>query len=94
VYSESEVVSLVLGLAMIPVLIASRPDVASRFTNYFVVGYVFMLASNIFTIAEGYYAPELLNVLEHASLACASLIFAAAFVMRRREMEQDMLMDT
>jgi len=91
VYSESEVVSLVLGLAMIPVLIASRPDVQSRFTSYYVAGYAFMLASNIFTVVEGYIAPAFFNVLEHGSLACASVIFAAAFLMRRRELEEQLL---
>jgi len=85
VYSQSEVVNLILGLAMIPILASNRAGAPSRYTAYFVVGYCFMLVSYVSTVAEGYLAPEFFNVLEHGALAAAGCIFAIVMYLRRAE---------
>ncbi len=87
-YSQSEVVNLVLGIAIIPILVSSRPGIPSRFTGWFVAAYCFMLLSYVSTVAEGYWAPAAFNLIEHGSLAVAGVLFALALVMRRRELEE------
>lgn len=74
----SEVVDLVLGLAVLPLLVV----VAKRTRNPggrrgLKVGYGLVLAANTFTIIEGVGGPagEWLNFAEHASLAMAGGAF-------------------
>jgi len=88
VFTQSEVVNLVLGVAIVPILVMNRAGVASRHTNYYVAAYVFMLLSYVSTVAEGYYAPVLFNVVEHGSLAVAGCVFGVGLFLRRRELER------
>lgn len=85
-FTQNEIVNLILGIAVIPILMSNRAGVPSRHTGYFVVAYGFMLLSYISTVAEGYYAPVLFNVVEHGSLAVAGCLFAVALFLRRREL--------
>lgn len=87
-YSQSEIVNLVLGIAIIPILVSSRPGIPSRFTNWFVAAYCFMLLAYVSTVAEGYIAPVAFNLIEHGSLAVAGVLFAIALMMRRRELDE------
>jgi len=86
VFTQNEIVNLILGIAIVPILMSNRAGVPSRHTGYFVVAYVFMLVSYISTVAEGYYAPVLFNVVEHGSLAAAGCLFAFGLFLRRREL--------
>jgi len=90
VYSQSEVVNLILGLAMIPILISNRAGVPSRHTGYLVAGYCFMLVSYVSTVAEGYFVPGFFNVIEHGALAVAGCIFAVAMYLRRAELVENL----
>lgn len=87
-FSQGEVVNLILGLAMLPALISSRADSPTRYTRYYVAGYAFVLASNIATVLEGYFAPDLFNVVEHSTLAFAGVTFAVLYALRRAELAE------
>lgn len=87
-FTQGELVNLILGVSIIPILLMSRAGVPSRHTGYFVVAYVFMLLSYVSTVAEGFYAPVLFNLVEHGSLAVAGCVFAVGLFLRRRELER------
>lgn len=87
-FNQGELVNLILGVSIIPILVMHRAGVPSRHTNFFVIAYAFMLLSYISTVAEGYYAPVLFNLVEHGSLAVAGCAFAFGLFLRRRELEQ------
>lgn len=89
-YSETEVVNLLLGISIIPILLATRASVPSRHTRWFVVAYVFMLVSYVSTVAEGYLFPEAFNLIEHGALAVAGCLFAYTLFLRRRELHRTM----
>lgn len=85
-YSQSEVVNLILGIAMIPILVSNRSAAPSRHTGYMVAGYSFMLVSYVATVAEGYLLSDLFNAVEHGALAFAGVLFAVYMIVRRREL--------
>ena len=87
-HSQGEVVNLILGLAMIPALLSSRSDSPSRHTSYYIAGYAFVLASNIATVVEGYFASEFFNLLEPSPLAFARITFAVLYALRRAELAE------
>jgi hypothetical protein len=76
VFQESEIVDLVLAVGLAPLMYASvrRLEIPGKVA--FLTGFLFMVASYIFTIAESVVLPEALNVAEHASLAAAGIAFA------------------
>lgn len=85
-YSQSEVVNLILGIAMVPILLSSRSAAPSRHTGYLVAAYSFMLVSYVSTVAEGYVLPDVFNAFEHGALAAAGILFALYMIVRRREL--------
>lgn len=75
----SELVDLVVAVAVAPLLIAvwSRTS-ALRESAWFVVAYALMVLAYTATIAEGVGGPvgEWLNVVEHAALLAAGVAFS------------------
>lgn len=88
VYSQTEVVNLLLGISIIPILLATRASVPSQYTRWFVAAYVFMLVSYVSTVAEGYLLPDAFNLIEHGALAVAGCLFAITLFLRRRELRR------
>lgn len=72
---ESEAITLILGLIAAP--IAYRLFRAGALAGGALVGVGFLLGAYVFTIAEGFVLPDLLNALEHLCLAAAGVSFAA-----------------
>ena len=75
-FEEREIVNLVLAVGLAPLMYASvrRLEIPGKVA--FLTGFLFMVVSYIFTIAEAVVLPELLNVAEHASIAAAGVSFA------------------
>jgi hypothetical protein len=77
VYYPNEVASLIFGfIAAVIILLLFRKKDLPRFRLIF-TAFLFILAANFFTVAEGFLLPELLNILEHVSYALAGLLFTA-----------------
>ena len=76
-YYPNEVASLIFGvIAAVIILLFFRKENLPRFGLIF-TAFFFILAANLFTVAEGFLWQEPLNILEHASYAMAGLVFAA-----------------
>lgn len=89
-YQESEIVSLLMAIGLTPVLFASARRLRFAGESALKVGLSFMLASYVFTVAEGYYLPDIFNLLEHATLAGAAVAICVGIVqLGRHEIEQE-----
>ncbi len=75
-FSESEIVNLVLSVAFIPILVATMRDFHVPGKRYFSVGLLAMVGTYVFTVVEGFVAPDVFNMLEHLMLAVAGVAFA------------------
>ncbi|MDO9107365.1 MAG: hypothetical protein Q7U89_00025 [Coriobacteriia bacterium] len=89
-YSQTEVVNLLLGISIIPILLGTHAIVPSRHTSGYAAAYVFMLASYVSTVAEGYLLPDVFNFIEHGALAVAGCLFAVTLFLRRREQQRNL----
>jgi hypothetical protein len=78
VFQESEVVQLLLGLGLVPLLWLARIPRGRPGFLLFYAGAGVMLASWVLTVAEGVMFPVLLNGLEHLCHAVAGLLLLAA----------------
>jgi phosphoglycerol transferase MdoB-like AlkP superfamily enzyme len=76
VYQESEIVDLLMVVFLTPIMYAAFRNLVLPGKRWFVFGYVAMLAGYVFTVVEGYYAPDVFNLLEHCSYALAGIGFA------------------
>ena len=75
---ESEIFCLVLGLIGLPLLKELRARFRLPQADLFMAGYLCTVAAYAFTVAEGFFWPQLCNLLEHFCYALAALAFAAA----------------
>jgi hypothetical protein len=75
-YQESEIVDLMMAVVMTPILYLVFRSVYLAGKRWFMLGYLAMIAGYIFTVVEGYVAPDLFNTLEHVSYAFSGLGFA------------------
>jgi hypothetical protein len=76
VYQESEIVDLLMAVFLTPIMYVAFVKVHLAGKRWFLLGYLAMMVAYVFTVAEGYAAPDLFNLLEHASYTLASLGFA------------------
>ena len=83
-YQESEIVDLLMVLFLTPIMAVSVRAVHVAGKRWFIAGYLAVASGYVFTVAEGYVAPVLFNVLEHAAYAAGGIAFAVAAVQLAR----------
>ena len=71
----SEAYQLIVAVVIAPLIIRSLRSIDLPGTRPIVVGISAMAAAFIFTVIEGFYAPELFNTLEHAMYAVSGVAF-------------------
>lgn len=67
----NEVVNLVLAVALTPMFVVAVEGSELPEVTWLYAAYGAMMCAFVLTIAEGFWAPELLNLLEHIALAVA-----------------------
>jgi len=80
VYQPSEVVSLLLVIGLTPVMYRGIASLRIPGRRLLIAGYLALAVAYVATIAEGYWAPDLLNAVEHALYAASGILFAAGLV--------------
>jgi hypothetical protein len=80
VLQVSEVVNLVLAIFLVPLIVADvrQADAPSR--GAFALGFSVMLLAYAVTIAEGFFLPDVLDVVEHALYATSGICFLAGLL--------------
>jgi len=78
---ESELITLLISLFIFIVFISilGKTLITKRFI-FFLIGILFILSSQIFTIIEGFIFNSLFNTLEHSGYLFASLSFTLFFI--------------
>ncbi len=85
--SSTEIFTLSIYLIGFPLFYNTLKSVDLPGFMYFLITYIFLVISNIFTVAEGFFFPELFNLVEHLALALSSIsmFFAIhAFITKNR----------
>lgn len=79
-FEESEVINLILGLvSLVIVFYEIRKRMIPDFHLFF-AGFVLIVMARIFTVAEGLFLEDILNILEHICYALSALLFAAGCI--------------
>jgi hypothetical protein len=79
-FEESEIINLILGLAsLVIVFYETRKRVIPNF-RLFLAGFIFVAMARIFTVAEGLFLGDILNILEHFCYAFSAFLFAAGCI--------------
>jgi hypothetical protein len=78
VYQESEIVELILVAFLTPMLVVGLKSITMAGKRWFIVSYLAMVCAYILTVAEGYWAPGLFNLLEHWAYAVSGIFLAVA----------------
>jgi hypothetical protein len=76
-YQPSELADLVLFVAFGPMIVVALRRTLSPVPSACYVALAAMLGAYVFTVAEGFVLPDLLNLLEHVCYAIAGVAFAA-----------------
>ena len=74
--TEGLLLAVSVILAPIIIYVLRRIDLPSK--QYFALALVALTLSYLFTVLEGFFAHDLLNVLEHAMLAISGVLFAVS----------------
>lgn len=74
-YQGSEIVDLLMAVFLTPLIFAAFRTIRLPGKRWFVFAYAVMMCAYVFTIVEGYYAPDVFNMLEHFSYALSGLGF-------------------
>jgi hypothetical protein len=84
VYQESEIVDLLMVVFLTPIMVANVRAIHIPGKRWFVGGYLIVALGHVFTVLEGFIAPEAFNVAEHVSHAVmGALFFSGALSMFR-----------
>jgi hypothetical protein len=83
-YQPSEIATLILFLAFGPVIIVALRRTLHPVPSSCYIALGAMFGAYVFTVAEGFIFPELLNLLEHACYAVAGVTFALMLLEFRR----------
>lgn len=84
-YQESEIVDLILVAFLTPMLWFGMRSLRIAGKKRFVAAYAAMVCAYVFTVAEGYIAADLMNLLEHISYAMSGILLALAINAFRRD---------
>lgn len=72
--TENEVVMLVLGISVFFLILSDREHIKKiKAWKFLVTSYFILLFGWVLTVAEGFFAGQLLNIIEHASYAASAL---------------------
>jgi hypothetical protein len=75
---ENEIVALLLGFGAFAFILANHAQVRGLAGGLLLVAAFFVdLAGHVFTVAEGFFLRDLLNVLEHLCYAGSAVLLAA-----------------
>ncbi len=80
----SEVIDLVIAIVLLPILVSSSRTPSIRRRGLLFVAYASIVAAYVFTIAEGFFWYDVMNLLEHLSYAVAGVLALTALVDYRR----------
>lgn len=72
---QTEVHQLLVAVIVLPLIYQSLRNIDLPGERPIIVGLSAMLLAYVFTLVEGYYAPELFNTLEHAMYAVSGVAF-------------------
>lgn len=76
----SEVVDLVIAVVLFPIIATAIASFSARSRAFLLVIYAAMVCGYVFTIAEGFFLADVMNLLEHASYAVAGVLALVAVV--------------
>jgi hypothetical protein len=83
----SEAVNLSLALFLTPMILVCVRSMPGEATRFLKTGILLMVAGYVATIAEGFAASDIFNVVEHACYAASGLAFALFFRASTRKRE-------
>jgi hypothetical protein len=72
---QTEVYQLIVAIILAPLIVRSLRSIDLPGTRPIVLGVAAMALAFVFTVVEGFYAPELSNSLEHAMYAVSGIAF-------------------
>jgi len=75
VYQESEIVDLLMVIFLTPIMVANVKAIHIPGKRWFIGGYLVVALGYVFTVLEGFIAPEALNTAEHVSHAVMGALF-------------------
>ena len=79
-FEESEIINLILGLvSLVIVYYETRKRVIPDF-QLFLAGFLFVIMARIFTVVEGLFLGNILNILEHFCYVFSAFFFAAGCI--------------
>ncbi len=83
-YQESEIVDILMVVFLTPIMVATYRVLRVKGKQWFAASYVAIAIGYVITVAEGYTAPDLLNLLEHISHAFSAVfcLIGAATIYR------------
>lgn len=71
---ENEIISLMLGISILILIFINRLKVKQLlFSGIFLSGFYFLLIGIVLTVLEGFFLPDILNLLEHACYSISSV---------------------
>lgn len=76
--SASEVVDLVIALVLLPIILTSSRTPSHRRRVLLFAAYIAIVCGYVFTIAEGFFWYDTMNLLEHASYAVSGILAVIA----------------
>lgn len=79
----NEVVSLLMALALTPLMFATVRHLSFAGKPAFAVGTVLLIVSYVATVLEGFALPDFLNLFEHVALAGTGVAFAVGLLQLR-----------
>lgn len=87
-FQESEIVDLLMVLFLTPIMVATYRVIKVEGRQWFAAAYTMIALGYVFTVAEGYVAPDALDLLEHVTHAFSgafTLLGAAALFRSARQ---------
>ena len=75
-FQVSEIVALVLALALMPLMYTSVRNLQFAGKSAMAVGVALLIVSNVLTVFEAVLWPDVLNFMEHLALAGSAVGFA------------------
>lgn len=74
-YQESEIVDLLMVVFLTPIMVANVRAIHIPGKRWFVGGYLVVALGYVFTVVEGFIAPEAFNIAEHVSHTVMGALF-------------------
>lgn len=78
----NEVVNLLIALMAVPMFLRLAKTKPQSEGSFFAAGYAALLSALVVTIAEGFFAADAMNVLEHVLYSASGISFLLAVVRR------------